>query len=509
MSPLFLFRADAWLGETSMRMTAQRTNAANESPAPRLRGVAKAPFLGNQAQLRRLQAKLTIGAVNDPLEHEADAVADIVMRMPDPALSMRAAPLQVSRKCAACEEEEKLRPKRAEGREAGGEAPESVGEVLRSQGTPLGPQIRGFFEPRFGADFSAVRVHDDSKAAASARSVGAEAYAVGSHLVFGAGRFQPGAGEGRKLIAHELAHTVQQDGANPLLRRAPCGQCAAASAGKPGIKGDPSSFGTDVEKLIEERRKQLDQAPAGSPDAILKARKGERAVHVENILNTHGIPLKPELFGFFVNPYLPGTVVGGVTNKCSEFPIPAPADKYCSEVPTDVEDKAKEVDIVGPLSADQSAALAGIIRIGVHEMRHATFGNVQEDKAKRTIGPKADCDLDHPIGDGYDVGYLLSEISAETAEFAPYFQNLANQPNAGSEALLRRERRIAFESKGENIRGAIQKMKCFCSCTTSDKFTSQTVKFTIASWPADQTLGISTGDDPHYSLGLPNDLHRK
>jgi hypothetical protein len=104
-------RSGAKRGPESIRMVAQRTNAANAPLAPRPHTVAKAP---PQARLRRLsapriQAKLTGGAANDPLEHEADAVAEIVMRMPDPALSVSAAPLQVSRKCAVCEAEA-LRP---------------------------------------------------------------------------------------------------------------------------------------------------------------------------------------------------------------------------------------------------------------------------------------------------------------------------------------------------------------------------------------------------------------
>jgi hypothetical protein len=84
--------------------------AGPATPAPKER--PRGPF-GNQAALRRLsraptrlQTKLAIGAVGDPLEREADEVADRVMRMPDPALSVSPSPSQVSRKCAACKDEE-------------------------------------------------------------------------------------------------------------------------------------------------------------------------------------------------------------------------------------------------------------------------------------------------------------------------------------------------------------------------------------------------------------------
>ncbi|MET0647360.1 MAG: DUF4157 domain-containing protein [Pyrinomonadaceae bacterium] len=92
------------------------------------------------------------------------------------------------------------------------EVPSVVGEVLSSPGEPLDAAARVFMEPRFGHDFSRVRVHADAKAAESARSVRALAYTVGNDVVFGAGQYAPGASAGRHLLAHELAHVVQQTG---------------------------------------------------------------------------------------------------------------------------------------------------------------------------------------------------------------------------------------------------------------------------------------------------------
>ena len=86
-----------------MPSRAARTASARPAPAP----VRKTQSLGNQATLGHLKTKLTVGPVDDPLEHEADEVADKVMRMPDPALSFSAAPPKAQRKCAACEEEDK------------------------------------------------------------------------------------------------------------------------------------------------------------------------------------------------------------------------------------------------------------------------------------------------------------------------------------------------------------------------------------------------------------------
>jgi hypothetical protein len=97
-------------------------------------------------------------------------------------------------------------------------APPVVHDVLRSSGMPLDAAVRARMEPRFGHSFADVRVHADGRAAESARAVGAHAYAVGTHVVFGAGRYAPGSADGNRLIAHELAHVVQQRGAPASLQ---------------------------------------------------------------------------------------------------------------------------------------------------------------------------------------------------------------------------------------------------------------------------------------------------
>jgi hypothetical protein len=103
-----------------------------------------------------------------------------------------------------------------------------VHEVLGSPGQPLDPVARTFMEPRFGQDFSRVRVHTGTRAAQSARAVNASAYTVGSDIVFGEGRYAPHTNEGRGLLAHELTHTVQQRMSRPSLSRLAFGRPSAA-----------------------------------------------------------------------------------------------------------------------------------------------------------------------------------------------------------------------------------------------------------------------------------------
>lgn len=163
-----------------------------------------------------MQAKLEVGALDDALEREADQLANLAMRMPDPAIGAPAGGGPVlRRKCAHCKEEEEHKnlTRKATGPAATLDrpaAPPIVLRVLGSPGQPLDPATRAFFEPRFETDLSAVRVHSDALAANSARSVNALAYTVGHQIVLGAGASDAP----NRLMAHELAHVVQQDGAS-------------------------------------------------------------------------------------------------------------------------------------------------------------------------------------------------------------------------------------------------------------------------------------------------------
>jgi hypothetical protein len=211
---------------------------SSNAPAP-VSGLEAHPLLhlqrtvGNQAVLQLLkagsngleagprtapQAKLTVSTPGDSYELEADQIAEQVMRMPEPQLQRACA---CSGGCPSCQTQqssqahEHLQTKPA-GASASGQTTASplVNDVLGSSGQPLDTATRAFMEPRFGYDFSAVRVHSGAVAEQSAREVNANAYTVGHNIVFAAGRFTPQTHEGQRLIAHELTHVVQQSGSN-------------------------------------------------------------------------------------------------------------------------------------------------------------------------------------------------------------------------------------------------------------------------------------------------------
>ena len=118
---------------------------------------------------------------------------------------------------------------------------------LSGGGQPLSASLRSFFEPRFGADFSRVRIHTGSRAAALTRDLQAKAFTSGDSIVFGERRYQPGTTSGRWLLAHELTHTIQQSGVNGrsnaqrMMQRATCEhdapprdmECTAAESSPP------------------------------------------------------------------------------------------------------------------------------------------------------------------------------------------------------------------------------------------------------------------------------------
>jgi len=181
--------------------------------------------IGNQAVSRWIQTKLKIGQPDDKYEQEADQIAEKIMTMP-------------SSTCTSCEEEERLQPKLADKislfiQRQGIDEEEEEEEVIqpkrntdketkatpeienhisrtRGLGNPLPFAPRAFMEERFGVDFSPVRIHADSEAARMARALNAEAFTYGRDIYFGEGRYRPETTEGKKLLAHELTHVVQE-----------------------------------------------------------------------------------------------------------------------------------------------------------------------------------------------------------------------------------------------------------------------------------------------------------
>lgn len=167
---------------------------------------------GNQAVQRfhergEIQASLAVSQPGDPAEREAQRVAKQVMDAPEPeTVSDAQRGVSVDRKASSA------------GKPVDGRTEERIGSVT-SGGKPLAPSARSYFEPRFGRDLGDVRVHTGRKADRAARSIDAEAFTHGSDIVFRKGNYSPGTRGGKRLLAHELTHVVQQGAAGDRIQR--------------------------------------------------------------------------------------------------------------------------------------------------------------------------------------------------------------------------------------------------------------------------------------------------
>jgi hypothetical protein len=195
------------------------------------------------------QPKLRVQQPADPLEAEADAIAASVTGLAPP------------------------RPSPGLRRFAPAAPPDAVAGMLQGGGRPLDPELRSYFEDRLGHDLAAIRLHDGGAAAATAEAMGARAYAVGHDLVFGAGEYRPDAPDGRRLLAHELVHNLQQGGAPARRADAP-----AVSSAPRAVAREPRSLTETVDAhqlsdrdLLFEAEEIRDWLASHSPDEETRA----------------------------------------------------------------------------------------------------------------------------------------------------------------------------------------------------------------------------------------------
>lgn len=162
---------------------------------------------------------LEINQPNDRFEQEADTLADQVMSMPMQKENGRKDffnyyPAPIQRKCKACEEEEEdlFRKEKSNQNPQPSDDLQKFISTLDGKGKPMSAKEKAFFEPRFNRDFSAVRLHTEPKVARTAEEINALAYTTGNHIIFNQGEYQPETSKGKRLMAHELTHVIQQVG---------------------------------------------------------------------------------------------------------------------------------------------------------------------------------------------------------------------------------------------------------------------------------------------------------
>ena len=444
-----------------------------------------------------VQPKLRVNRPGDRWEQEADRIADEVV-------SERPAPLQgplpvtplVQRQTSEEDDEEELRLKAsAEAGPAsvtGGGAAEAATEAVSGGGRALSPAERAYFEPRLGRDFSTVRVHQDARAGAAALRIGARAYTLGSHIAFAPGQLASGTVAGRRLMAHELVHTLQQGGARHIQRL--CTPTATCRGGP--VSGSAEAFNEqeeDVEAAARARRLRMTPAEARSgPHA-------GRAAQLEEFLAARSPALRNQIHGVFIDADV-SSGTAGYSWSCAAFlrtslpagdPDPhgfASATKDCVFVPPQKNREAYRFnqgdERVGGMSRERWERETNALM--THEATHALFGQVIEPAMPQPPGvTTATCTDDAVEGE-------LSEIVAMIVEFPIFFEAAQAEADPDGPAHRRLERYFDHNTDrgGESWPGALEQMGCKCECDEVERYVVSRVDRITASFTDEQKTAL-------------------
>lgn len=454
-----------------------------------------------------IQAKLVVGQVNDPLESQADRVAEQVMDMRDPSLSFTSARSLLSRKCAGCaaedrDEESRLQAKPSDQLQAGKAAPASVHSVLARAGRPLDPAARGFLEPRFGRSFADIRIHDDAAAARSAAIVGARAYTVGRNIVFGTGEYRPATPGGRWLLAHEAAHTVQQGGATGRLARAclPTEVCDAPKA----KEGSQETFVDKTKNTPKQKSKddmRRDACGKAPPDpSCTSDGHTKEATETEAFLNSAAPGRLSAVFGVFVDMDMPEGWAGNTIPCENEVPpITLGAGKRCTFVHDKTEKEAAQynsgANTIGGF--DRRGWSEQTIRLLTHETEHALFATAAAGPGTDVKDPAIACDFDANRS-------ALTELAAIISEFKPVFHKAQGLTGDKRQADLDWWFDFWIRSGGENITGNLKSIRCKCDCDPVNAYVQKMFDFASKGWNSyEKFLYNSTLANPKWGLDWP------
>ena len=248
-----------------------------------------------------VKPQLEVGRIDDPAERQADDVADRVMLMREgaaccPACAAGSCAQHTGIEHGAAKD---LRRKASGSGDGGLAVPSELEPQVRratSGGETLPHAVRAFFEPRFGEDLSHVRIHRDADAAASAGALGAKAYALGSHIAFANGQYRPDSATGRRLLAHELTH-VLQDRSTGGATSGPVRRDKAVEAEVKHVvsleieaqEGTIASIERQLGKRIEKRRKEISDmltGLGGSQSKVAGELRQDLAKDLEKIIAT-------------------------------------------------------------------------------------------------------------------------------------------------------------------------------------------------------------------------------
>jgi hypothetical protein len=417
------------------------------------------------------------------------------------------------------------------------DVPPVVHDVLKSHGTPLSADARAFFEPRFGQDFSMVRLHSDARAAASARAVGARGYTVGNDIVLGEDAQWVPTASGGKVLAHELAHVIQQRGRVSAQAKLTVGEADSpaereadraaedvmrtrelSNALRPGgglragiiqraclsgavcaaPPGSSTAFGSTV---------QTDEAAARARRAKMSPARQRAHGHagharaLERFFNGQAPGLLGNIHGIFVDQDMDPKVGASRKNCADMIPPVTGAVKSCVFVHGQLNQEAEtfntapEAKTIGGRSRE-SWRIATLQAL-VHEVQHVLYNTAVPGSPKP--GGVTSCERS-------DVNHELSELNAIMSEFPAVFDAVPAAAPSTDPAAHRLARWFDFKitNPGESIEGILTTIRCKCDCGDADAFIKETFKFVSSSWSITQKDAFNAElRKPARALGWP------
>ena len=490
---------------------------------------------------------LQIGNPDSVFEQQADRVADEIMTSEKPRIDWSFSRIGInsglyrkcdcdgSSGCADCGEKETVQRK-AVGSAQTNEAPPIVNEVLRSSGKPLDQDTRTFFESRLGYDFGSVRVHADTRAAESARAVNAMAYTVGDHLAFADGRYAPRTTEGRRLMAHELFHVVQQRpqsnvssaalgledpsshaeaqadrGADAFARGESINAHGAADTSHP-VVARACFTKEQCETKTERTPQQLMEEETSKPENKNKrdTRKadctkkppaasctadghGARAVETEKVLHDYD-PTRLKFIKKIVVDMDMESGFGGLTGDCSSFMPPIKGGGLCTFIPAQIETEA------GKFNNTMEPKIGGVARDLWRDQTLSTLEH-ETEHARFDAAPIAPAKI-HTCNFA-DIEDALSEIAAMLAEFPVIWrgsrENVSLTPQK-KEKMLDNWFTFRITDEDQSFKSTLHSIYCACECADANVYLKKTIDFTTADWSQAEKIRFHTElQDPKWS----------
>ena len=539
--------------------------------------VHAAPARQTEAMKAKAPApRLRVNKPNDSYEQEADRVADAVLSDKSPQWSLAAigvGGVGVQRKCTCGDGEDEceqcktgtvIQRKATHGAAYAGApaaVPGSVPAVLGSPGRPLERSTRAFFEPRFGHDFSRIRIHTDAQAAVSARAIHAHAYTAGHHIAFAAGEYSPGTERGKRLLAHELTHVLQQQGSTgpgPMIQRdtdkhappvttpapakTPCstdGECAKAIPGSSwdfahlvAQKQAENKKNTELMQENEKKTAEKKKQPATDETAKTKdkpadsgktgdKKKGAPTGHVEVIfgdvtpvdvepagpalafkqtINDEDKTILTNIWDVIIDPSI-GEAAGGQMTNCElADPKPDPQDNpdaRCINIPRTLEQQS--------LQFQQGAKKIGGLSRG--DWLTNAVSTATHEKAHMLFNRNP------PVGAAPTLDktpqvfnyspqifqFDLGEMNSILSEFQVHFDRT---PEKERDTKVRKFLVDYINNPQEGLRGIIKKLHCVAPCADVDAAIKQVVSARIFS-KAQAAFFQKIVTDPALKLGWP------